>query len=704
VLQQVDLQCWSNNHSHHTAEVDTERLLLRRGQPFTLSLRVNPPPRLTLVLHLGKDGNTVIKVSDSWGSGSGWWFRSESGQDELLLTVHSPPDAPVGLYHLTAVILDSDDLILQSMPLGQFHLLFNPWCKDDLVYLPEEEQLQEYILNESGLLYQGSWDQISAMPWDFGQHLLSLTLLLPLSLLLSGQFERDVVDICFQILDKSPAAQRNPQTDAFRRSDPVYVSRILTAMARKTLEWCVCHRVQVNANDDLGVVSGRWDGDYSDGVAPTRWSGSVPILRQWSRGGAQRVRYGQCWVFSGVACTVLRCLGIPTRCVTNYSSAHDTDGNLTVDLYYSEQLDSLPGGKKDMIWNYHCWVESWMARPDLPPGYDGWQVLDPTPQERSNGVYCCGPCPVRAIKEGDVEVKYDVPFVFSEVNADLVCWVLHADGRRSQVSLQRHTVGRNISTKSVSGEQREDLTQHYKYPEGSAMERLVYKKAGRKLSLPDTSDRKLELGIRHAQAVHGTDFDVLVEVTNPSGQDAHAHLTISALAVTYNGIHLGECHRKSVSLTLPANIAHREVLRLQYEHYGNRLSEHHLIRVTALLEPNDGHDIVLHETNIPLSVPQLTVQLFGEAVVSQKLVAKITFVNPLPITLKGGVFTVEGAGLTQAQEIPALGEIRPGEEVSIKFSFKPFKPGPRKLLVDFDTDRLKDVKGFAKVIVRGTNM
>lgn len=26
-----------------------------------------------------------------------------------------------------------------------------------------------------------------------------------------------------------------------------------------------------------------------------------------------------------------------------------------------------------------------MKRDDLPEGYDGWQVLDPTPQERSDG-------------------------------------------------------------------------------------------------------------------------------------------------------------------------------------------------------------------------------------------------------------------------------------------------------------------------------
>lgn len=37
--------------------------------------------------------------------------------------------------------------------------------------------------------------------------------------------------------------------------------------------------------------------------------------------------------------------------------------------------------------NFHCWVESWMRREDLPKGNDGWQVLDPTPQVLSDGIF-----------------------------------------------------------------------------------------------------------------------------------------------------------------------------------------------------------------------------------------------------------------------------------------------------------------------------
>ena len=39
----------------------------------------------------------------------------------------------------------------------------------------------------------------------------------------------------------------------------------------------------------------------------------------------------------------------------------------------------------DSIWNFHVWNDVWMARPDLPRGYGGWQAIDATPQEASDG-------------------------------------------------------------------------------------------------------------------------------------------------------------------------------------------------------------------------------------------------------------------------------------------------------------------------------
>ena len=61
-----------------------------------------------------------------------------------------------------------------------------------------------------------------------------------------------------------------------------------------------------------------------------------------------------------------------------------------------------------------------MRRDDLPPGYDGWQVLDATSQEKQSGRYRIGPASVRAVREGlkRRQWPYDVEYVTSEVSAD----------------------------------------------------------------------------------------------------------------------------------------------------------------------------------------------------------------------------------------------------------------------------------------------
>ena len=82
---------------------------------------------------------------------------------------------------------------------------------------------------------------------------------------------------------------------------------------------------------------------------------------------------------------VCRALGIPCRSVTNFVSAHDTHQNLTIDKYFDEEGEELSRYNSDSVWNFHVWNDVWMARPDLPKGYDGWQTIDATPQESSDG-------------------------------------------------------------------------------------------------------------------------------------------------------------------------------------------------------------------------------------------------------------------------------------------------------------------------------
>lgn len=84
------------------------------------------------------------------------------------------------------------------------------------------------------------------------------------------------------------------------------------------------------------------------------------------------------------------------------------------------------------------------------------------------------------------------------------------------------------------------------------MERKVYEKAGKQVARQNSGPGKLKLYIKHAQAIHGTDFDVIVEVHNVGGEDTPAQLTVTSNAVTYNSLHRGECQRKTAQLKVPA--------------------------------------------------------------------------------------------------------------------------------------------------------
>lgn len=60
ILSDLDLQCYENNHAHRTEEMDVERLLVRRGQPFSVVLQCTEhipqilDHQLNLILHLGE--------------------------------------------------------------------------------------------------------------------------------------------------------------------------------------------------------------------------------------------------------------------------------------------------------------------------------------------------------------------------------------------------------------------------------------------------------------------------------------------------------------------------------------------------------------------------------------------------------------------------------------------------------------------------
>lgn len=79
----------------------------------------------------------------------------------------------------------------------------------------------------------------------------------------------------------------------------------------------------------------------------------------------------------------------------------------------------------------------------------------------------CNLVPVRAVKEGELQLDPAVPELFAAVNASCVVWKCCEDGKLELTNSNRKNVGNSISTKVVGSDRCEDITQNYKYPEGT---------------------------------------------------------------------------------------------------------------------------------------------------------------------------------------------------------------------------------------------
>ncbi|KAM4738489.1 protein-glutamine gamma-glutamyltransferase K-like [Anableps anableps] len=662
---------------HHTNLYQSDKFIIRRGQTFQMWITLSRPfdpqiDKLHLELKTGplpavaKGTHVIVPLVEELEDNR--WEATVVKQEDnrIKLSVNSLPTAVIGGYQLTVeTSCANGQATSEHDPANDIYMLFNPWCEDDSVFMDSEEERQEYVLNDVGRIYYGTQHQIGERTWDY------------------GQFNDGILAACLFLLERS-------QTSNSGWGDPVNVARIISAM--------------VNSPDDLGVLEGNWSGNYSLGTSPTVWSGSVEILQQYHKNKGIPVKYGQCWVFAGVFTTVLRCLGIPARTVTNFSSAHDTDVSLTTDVYLDEEMEPITHLNADSIWNFHVWTDCWMARPDLPPGYGGWQTVDATPQETSQGTFRCGPASLTAIRNGQVYLKHDSAFVFAEVNSDKIYWQKNKDGTFSQIYSEKNTVGHSISTKAVGSDKRQDITDLYKHPEGSEEERIAVEtacrygsKAAAYLS-PMTEDVTLEVIMVGDGPKMGEDAELTIRLRNISSERRTVTLHSQLAVMYYTGVHKATVKKDKVDEEILPNGENDLAWMLEYNVYKDQLIDQAALMLTLSGRVRETQQVVATQFSFRLRTPDLVIKPIGKAVVGEKMAVEISFTNPLPQVLKAVIFHVEGIGLLPGKKIE-FGDIGRHAFVSLMQHFVPSLPGPRKLLASLDCKQLTQVHGVSDITV-----
>lgn len=696
IVELADLCIAANTKFHYTdcflmTRQQNPRLVVRRGTPIKINLTLNRKYEaekdvLCLVFTL-KDAkspsysqNTEIilpvLLEEELKLPTVWNVEIlETNEKNLLLEVTPAANAIVGEWMLEIDTKKKDDrnaADFRCKVSDPIVLLFNPWCESDTVYLADEMKKGEYVLADSGLIWRGSHNCLRPCVWNY------------------GQFEQNVLDCCLYLLTNVG------RLSTVARADPIKVVRHVSAV--------------LNCRDDNGVLVGNWSGKYKGGKSPTCWGGSQMILSKFFK-NKKPVKYGQCWVFSGVFTTVCRALGIPSRPVTNFSSAHDTHSSLTIDRFFDSHGKPLEKMNIDSIWNFHVWNEVWMQRPDLEPGdYAGWQAVDSTPQEESDGLYRCGPSSVAAIKRGEVQKAFDTTFLFAEVNADKVYWRYHGPNQPLKlIKKSTEEIGQCISTKAVGKFEREDITHEYKHIERSKEEREVMLRALRQCKdvfsryylNDDFEDVQFEFNLVD-DIVIGNPFTVTLKASNK--REEGDEYTICIALYVHSALYTGQpkklIKKDEFEIQLGPGVEQVMNMELKYKEYEHSLVDQCSFIISATAHVKDTGFDYCAQDDFRVRMPDIGIQVDGEVLQNQPLTITATLTNPLPKPLKNGEFIIEGSGLGKPVKLKIKGLIQPKDEARVKCQMTPTCCGSKTVIAKFRSKELEDVDGYHTIFVK----
>ncbi|KAH0627233.1 hypothetical protein JD844_002738, partial [Phrynosoma platyrhinos] len=538
----VDFLRKENTFLHHTNKYKNDSLVVRRGQAFQLKVsftrELKDDDKIFLQFSIGKQAKHTLSIPVFQGVNIVALVynlelanKEENSYRLCLIAVSSPADAIVGKYVLD-VITESN---IYHSGKNYLYVLFNPWCEADSVFMPDDAQKDEYVLSTTGYLYCGPTEYVLAKSWHY------------------GQFEEDILDCCMYLLQRSELGPNDQR-------DPIMIARAMSAL--------------VNMRDDNGVIRGKWTEGYEGGSSPTEWRGSVRILQQYYR-TKKPVFYAQCWIFSGVLTTVMRCLGIPARSVTTTDSARDTEKNINVDIYFNEKKEQLPSA--DFIWNFHVWNDVWMKRPDLPEGYDGWQAIDGTPQEKSQGL------------------KYFF-LIF-----------LLSDSEEERKAM-------------------ETALSHVSSPTCAVEQVLKYFKAS------------IELGLEEVEAfLPGQPIDLNIVVKNKSADAKMVNLSVSCHLESYIGKVEASLATLQQTVQTEGNTVIQIPLNIPADAYMKVLSQTEdelLVKVNIFADVQETNEKLIKPLTLSFQYPHLKVVMPQMAKVNEKFTCELIFKNILPIPLE----------------------------------------------------------------------
>ncbi|MFH4978812.1 hypothetical protein AB6A40_005521 [Gnathostoma spinigerum] len=696
VLESVEIFISENGRTHHTTDYkcmqyEPKELVCRRGFPFIIQLRTNRPLDINYddVLLSFFNNITGERAITTWGvrnfytTNITWKSQMRTRNDrDLLLEIQIPSNSSIGEYEVWFDFYRYGSFQRGFKDERKITILFNPWNEEDETYFDDDPHLlNEYILDSMGYINRGQ----QRLNW------------------LYDQFDEICLRAAFKLL-RVLVQQRILRSDQL--GSAVAIMRAFTYGIPQY------------------VLYGKWDAlnekDISMGAVNAHfWHGSRKIFEHFLLKD-QPALYGQCWCFGAVFTTLSRSLGVPCRTVTNIESGHDVEGDLTIKIY-----DYRIQPKGDSIWNFHVWNEIYVKRLDLSPNYNGWQVCDSTPQERSksSGLYQCGPFPVAALHEGNLHPSYDGVFIYGEVNSD-VYFYANTLGERSYgrsnydlVARDTQKIGEAIFTVDPYNHSNTwNIVNYYKWPEGTAEEReqhqraLIciganeweslrrYRRAAFDMVAPD-----IEMEFDQSDHVNfGDPLNVRLRIKNGMiylGLDAlSVSLKLRVVATTYTGS-IQQCLvEEDITVKLKPDETRYVEFSIAAENYIAMIPSEWSIKLVAIAKNEETNKIVRCSRVLNVVVPSLilTVEQYPSEC-SRTIIIRVQMSNPSSLTFSRGTIQMDGDGIDFGDHLTGCPDVPPGGNLDELIRGQCNMASEQNIVALYSCNLLKAIRGYLQI-------
>jgi hypothetical protein len=692
VEAEIDLRATHVAHKTDRYRTKDEVVILRRGFPMTMKVSTDNPTECGKLSVVGglHDGQRTFLSGKEDMTNFGWSVSCKGTSNTAFDLTITPADlASVGLFQLY-VKLDDQEFEYNKY----IAVIFNPWNQKSPEYWPNDASLlDEYVLSENIGLWRGSAGRNSPMRWAL------------------DQFEPSVF---FSALD---------------------LLQGLDEQKRQKIQFVVRHL----SSAENGMLHGKWardEKDYEPYTKPWEWTGSGRIFSQWrdSSNTVRRrsaVRYAQCWVFSGAFTSLLRTLGMPSRSVTNFESAHEHqpyDNNC--DAYWVLKADGSDdytrdrGLEQDSVWNFHVWNEVFFKRDDCEK-CDGWQSTDATPQEYSDGDYQLGPAPKTRIYNLDVsgydKVGYDIVsdthFLVSEVNADQRHFLEKKSGSGRNKKFKLHYTEKNVIGKEISCNKplrptwRDDVTDEYK-PDERNSGRVLREWATDDSFLNEELDKNdVTLKQDTPQSVDAGSTVLLgfeMELKDAVKEDRRVELYVEGQMVDYTGQPVTAGRDTSVFKTVRQFVHLKDGERagkikvdVPPSEYTPWLGSGSFMQWSVSGSVIETGQRFLDTKSVEIVTPPIELVLKQQDVKMGTLVnGAAVLVNPLitPITNLKGQIHLSGHKVdldTEVSEVDAFGRL------VVPFALMPNVAGKQDVIISFTCDQVTEFQGSAEIAVAG---